>query len=207
MPRGSKELTSARKEEIVDACAQLYETTPFSGITLGEIGARTSFTRTSVYNYFRTKEEIFLALLEREYSAWVTDLNALADAPVGADGFSGAFSSLLEKRKCMLRLLSMNLYDLESGSRIENLASFKRVYNLSLKAVARCLKAHYPAVTDDDAEGFIYAFYPFLFGVYPYTSATEKQIKAMEIAGVERREYTIAEIVCALVEKLTQSFR
>ena len=101
----------------------------------------------------------------------------------------------------------MNLYDLESGSRIENLASSKRVYNLSLKAVARCLKTHYPAVTDDDAEGFIYAFYPFLFGVYPYTSGTEMQIKAMEIAGVERREYTIAEIVCALVEKLTQSFR
>ena len=51
------------------------------------------------------------------------------------------------------------------------------------------------------------AFFPFLFGVYPYTSATEKQIKAMEIAGVERREYTIAEIVRALVEKLTQNFR
>ncbi len=51
MPKGSDELTQARKEEIVNACAQLYETRPFKEITLQEIGARTTFTRTSIYNF------------------------------------------------------------------------------------------------------------------------------------------------------------
>ena len=63
MPKGSEELTNARKEEIIDACAALYETVGFKDITIREIGERTSFTRTSIYNYFQTKEEIFLALL------------------------------------------------------------------------------------------------------------------------------------------------
>ena len=58
MPKGSEELTNSRKEEIVNACAQLYETVPFKEITLREIGSKTSFTRTSTYNYFHTKEEI-----------------------------------------------------------------------------------------------------------------------------------------------------
>ena len=75
MPKGSEKLTAARKEEIIDACAKLYETMPFKNITLGEIGAQTTFTRTSIYNYFRTKEEIFLALLEREYKAWIADID------------------------------------------------------------------------------------------------------------------------------------
>ena len=67
MPKGSEELTNARKDEIINACAALYETMSFREITLKEIGRQTSFTRTSIYNYFQTKEEIFLALMQREY--------------------------------------------------------------------------------------------------------------------------------------------
>ena len=52
MPKGSEALTNARKEEIIDACAALYETMGFRDITIRDIGAKTSFTRTSIYNYF-----------------------------------------------------------------------------------------------------------------------------------------------------------
>ena len=77
MPKGSPELTAARKEEIVNACEQLYQTMSFKDITIKEIGNVTSFTRTSIYNYFQTKEEIFLALYEREYDRWNEELEAI----------------------------------------------------------------------------------------------------------------------------------
>ena len=70
MPKGSEELTNARKEEIINACASLYETMSFRDITIRDIGEKTSFTRTSIYNYFQTREEIFLALLKREHEMW-----------------------------------------------------------------------------------------------------------------------------------------
>ena len=70
MPKGSKELTASRKEEIITACEELYKTMSFKEITIKEIGNATSFTLTSIYNYFQTKEEIFLALLQREYERW-----------------------------------------------------------------------------------------------------------------------------------------
>ena len=38
MPRGSPELTAARKEEIINACEQLYQKMSFKEITLKEIG-------------------------------------------------------------------------------------------------------------------------------------------------------------------------
>ena len=56
MPKGSEELTNARKNEIIDVCASLYETMGFKDITIRYIGEKTSFTRTSIYNYFQTKE-------------------------------------------------------------------------------------------------------------------------------------------------------
>ena len=202
MPAGSEKLTAARREEILDACAQLYEIMPFKKITHAMISQKTSFTRTSIYNYFRTKEEIFLALLEREYAEWVADLNALAALDMPQEELPSAFSALLEKRKCMLKLMSMNLYDIESGSSLQSLVSFKRVYHSSMLGVRDCLKKHRPDMSDNRIEKFIYEFYPFLFGVYPYTNATQKQQEAMAKAGVEYKRLTIAEITLSLVDDL-----
>ena len=208
MPKGSEELTNARKEEIIDACAQLYAALPFKDMTLGAIGAKTSFTRTSIYNYFRTKEEIFLALLQREYAAWCKDLDSLAEcSPLSAEDFASRFSDILAGRGCMLKLMSMNLYDIEDGSRLENLVEFKRVYHRSLNAVCRCLETHFPASTDEDRRSFVYAFFPFLFGVYPYTNPTEKQTEAMKIAGVAAPGYDISTLTRALTLTLTLPLR
>ena len=206
MPAASERLTAARREEIIDACAALYETMPFKKITPGEISKKTSFTRTSIYNYFRTKEEIFLALLEREYTAWGDDLAALARTEMPAERFPAAFAALLEKRKCMLKLLSMNLYDMEAGSRPENLVSFKRAYGRSVREVGACLEKHGPVMTDGDVQTFVYAFFPFLFGVYPYANASEKQRAAMEKAGVPYKAQTVAELTQPFVERWLQSF-
>ena len=124
MPKGSEERINSRKEEIIDACASLYETMGFRDITIRDIGRKTSFTRTSIYNYFQTKEEIFLALLQREYETWTADLEAvcLENEALSVEGFADALARSLERRGCMLKLLCMNLYDMEGSSRLENLS-------------------------------------------------------------------------------------
>ena len=172
MPKGSEELTHARKEEIIDACAALYETMGFRDITIRDIGAKTSFTRTSIYNYFQTKEEIFLALLQREHERWSADLEELArrGGPMSAGEFADGMARTLEKRGCMLKLMSMNLYDMEGNSRLENLVAFKQAYAGALRAVSRCLEEAFPHLTAEEIQTFLYAFFPFLFGVYPYRS-------------------------------------
>lgn len=201
MPKGSEALTHARREEIIDACAALYETMSLREITIKLIGARTSFTRTSIYNYFETKEEIFLALLRREYEAWTADLDALPAQPDAA-ALADALARTLERRGTMLRLLSMNLYDIEANSRVENLAAFKTVYAASMQAVRRLLARSGPALSGPAAERFLYAFYPFLFGIYPYTTVTLKQQQAMAMAGVEYPRLSVCEITRNFVEKL-----
>ena len=204
MPKSSEELTNARKEEIINACASLYKTMGFKEITIRDIGAKTSFTRTSIYNYFQTKEEIFLALLQREHEAWIQDLETIIQnyESLSAAKFAKELANTLERRECMLKLMSMNLYDMEGNSRMDNLVAFKRVYADAFHTMRLCMEKYFPEMTPDDVNGFLYAFFPFMFGVYPYTKATEKQLEAMEIAQVDNPRYTIYGITRSFVEKM-----
>ena len=208
MPKGSEELTNARKDEIINACASLYKTMGFKDITIRDIGAETSFTRTAIYNYFQTKEEIFLALLQREHEAWISNLEEITreHETMTIGDFSDAIAGSLEQRGCMLKLMSMNRYDMEGNSRMDNLVAFKVVYAQALRSVSGCLEKFFPQMTPGDIQGFLYVFFPFLFGVYPYTTATDKQKEAMELAHVNYAQYSVYEIVRSFVSRILQTF-
>ena len=186
MPKGSAELTHARREEIISACRELYETGSFKEITMKEIGRMTSFTRTSIYNYFETREEIFLALFQQEYELFAEDLNSLCEREdsLSLEGLASALAHALERRPMMLKLLSMNLYDMEENSRPERLVEFKTAYGASSAAVDRCLQKFVPGLGEEGRQRFLYAFLPFVYGLYPYTVVTEKQRRAMQEAGI-----------------------
>ncbi len=204
MPKGSPELTNARREEIINACEKLYQTMSFKEITIKEIGNTTSFTRTSIYNYFQTKEEIFLALLKREYERWIASLKQAMEqhTTLSKDEFADMLARSLEERPQLLKILSMNHYDMETGSRPEQLAEFKVVYGESLRTVSACLDQFFPGMAASEKQNFICTFFPFLFGIYPYTFVTEKQRKAMEEANVSYVFLSIYEITYNCVRKL-----
>ena len=77
MIKGTPELIAGRREEIINACEKLYQAKSFKEITLKEIGNEVPFSRPTIYNYFETKEEIFLALFQREYDRWNENLTAI----------------------------------------------------------------------------------------------------------------------------------
>ena len=195
MPKGSPELTSARREEIINACEKLYQVKSFKEITLRDIAGATSFTRTSIYNYFQTKEEIFLALLTHEYNLWIDELSSiLIREKMSREEFADALAHSLENRAQLLKIMSMNHYDMEENSRPENLVEMKVAYGRAISAVRDCLLKFFPEMTAKQIDDFIYNFFPFMFGIYPYTFVTEKQRAAMEEAGVNYVLLTIYEI-------------
>ena len=196
MPAGSPELTKARREEIVAACEQLYQTMSFKEITLKEIGKVTSFTRTSIYNYFQTKEEIFLEILKQEYEKWVVALRKITkENPVlSKEEFADKIAKSLEEREQLLKIMSMNLYDMEENSRIESLIELKKAYGLSMQVFLSALEQYFPEMSKEQRRNFIYYFFPFIYGIYPYTVGTEKQRTAMKAANVDYTYMSIYEI-------------
>ena len=204
MPKGSPELTAARKEEIINACEQLYQTMSFKDITLKEIGEVTSFSRPSIYNYFQTKEEIFLALFEREYARWNEELTAIFNdnEVLSSEELAGKIAASIQNRAQLLKLLSMNNYDMEANSRPELLTSFKKAYGESMRNMRRLLEKFCPWMGEAERENFIYVFFPFMFGIYPYAEVTEKQRYAMKEAGVDFAYQTIYGITYTCLTRL-----
>ena len=204
MPKNSQEQTQARKDEIVNTCAALYEKMCFKEITIKKIGEEVSFSRASIYNYFESKEEIFLALLTREHKEWLKDLKEIlnSNASYDADGFAKALAQSLAPRFYMLKLMSMNLYDMESNSRLENLIELKKVYVECRTTVVKCLKKYFPQFNDLAINNFIYGFFPFLMGIYPYTSLTPKQKEAYETVNIDFKVPSIYELAYPLIKAL-----
>ena len=196
MFKGTPEIIVQRREEIVNACEQLYQTMNFRDITLKEIGNVTSFSRPTIYNYFHTKEEIFLALFEREYDRWNAELGSIleSDQKYSKEKIAELIAGSLKKRKQLLRLLSMNNFDMEENSREELLASFKTSYGKSLKLFRNILEKYCPEKTDNEVSEIIYVFFPFMFGIYPYAEVTGKQKAAMKAAEVDYKYQSVFDI-------------
>ena len=194
MRKATREQIVQKREEIINACEQLYQKMSFREITLKEIGNITSFSRPTIYNYFETKEEIFLGLFQREYDRWNEDLTAILNGneKLTKKELADHIANSLAGRQQLLKLLSMNNYDMEANSRQELLTAFKQSYGRSMHLDM--------GVTD--IQNFIYIFYPFMFGIYPYTAVTEKQRVAMKEAGINYVYQSVYELTYSCLIRL-----
>ena len=204
MKKTTPEQIARKREEIINACEQLYQTMSFREITLKEIGNITSFSRPTIYNYFETKEEIFLGLFQREYDCWNEDLTAIliADEQLTKKELADRIAGSLAGREQLLKLLSMNNYDMEANSRQELLNTFKQSYGGSMHRMCMLLEKFCPDMSVTDIQNFIYIFFPFMFGIYPYTAVTEKQKTAMKEAGINYVYQSVYELTYGCLIRL-----
>ncbi len=207
MKKSTKSHQEIRKEEIINACIELYKTLSFKDITIKDIAEYTTFSRPSIYNYFETKEEIFLSIFQKEYELWKLDLDKIAKKKekLTNNQFAKQLAKTLENRFMLLKLLSMNQYDMEEHSRLERLIEFKIAYGSSMEALANALKRAFPNYTKLQCEKFIYVFMPFMIGIYPYAFVTEKQNKAFEKSGIKFKNHTVSELACNAILKILEN--
>ena len=204
MKKATPEQIALKREEIVSACEQLYQTMSFREITLKEIGNITSFSRPTIYNYFETKEEIFLALFQRDYDRWNEDLTAILNGNerLTKKELADHIAYSLAGREQLLKLLSMNTYDMEANSRQEMLNAFKQSYGRSMHLMRMLLEKFCPDMSVTDIRNFIYTIYPFMFGIYPYTAVTDKQKAAMKEAGIDYEYQSVYELTYSCLIRL-----
>ena len=111
----------------------------------------------------------------------------------------------LAGREQLLKLLSMNNYDMEANSRQELLTAFKQSYGRSMHLMCILLEKFCPDMSVTDIQNFLYTFFPFMFGIYPYTAVTEKQKTAMKEAGINYVYQTVYELTYSCLIRLLGS--
>jgi len=64
------EQKSEKTNQIRTAAEDLFETEKFSNITIEKIAKKAGTAKGTVFIYFKTKEEIFLSIAEKEIAKW-----------------------------------------------------------------------------------------------------------------------------------------
>jgi TetR/AcrR family transcriptional regulator len=70
-----------RRQSIMDATRELFSRRSFADITMADVASHARLAKGTVYGYFRTKEDLFLAVTEEEVAAWLDYLNVNLRAP------------------------------------------------------------------------------------------------------------------------------
>ena len=105
MPKSSEELTRARRDEIVNACASLYESMSFKEITLKEIA-----------------DALEVRFVELAWHSGGTDLPCMVASGM-AEVMDGLFDDL--DQRCRDRMAQLRLPDLET--QLEHAAARKEM--------------------------------------------------------------------------------
>lgn len=180
----TEEQVAIRQKEIIAACTSLYAEGGFDAVNFKTIAERTSLSRPAIYNYYNTKEEVFLDLIKADFEGWNEDLVAEFEnhESMSKEEFCRLITRTLFKRMLMLEFLSRHLSMLELNSRLENIVDLKIVIGKSIHSIDDALSKYF-GMPDSERDLFVSLFFAFLHGLYPMTNPTEMQKKAMELAG------------------------
>lgn len=171
--------------DIMKACARIWDEEGLESINLKRISDMTSFSRPTIYNYYKNREEILLDMLKEELRMWQSQLVMLQQKKevIGQNGFSKEMTRILIERDQMLRLYSILFTLIEPNCTVETLADFKVVATEVLNLLVQVIESYYPEFTGEKAQVVGYEMICYILGLYPMTHLNEKQLEAVRLSN------------------------
>lgn len=149
---------SERKEAIYQAAFTLFKEKGYEGVSFNGIAAQAGFTKSNMYRYFTSKEEVFLNVFGDLFENWFNDcINQLKAFDHEEDSlkFAQAWVKILLKHPEFLDLTPLMFIALEANSSYEELIEFKRMSKGLLYQLALEISRIYPALEGENAFQFL----------------------------------------------------
>jgi TetR/AcrR family transcriptional regulator len=77
LTRKRTRIQEANEEKILDAALEVFSAYGFRGATVDQIASLSGMTKPNLLYYFRRKEDLYLAVLNRTHEMWLTPLEQL----------------------------------------------------------------------------------------------------------------------------------
>lgn len=162
---------AARRADILEVAGRMFDERAGCGgvvdLTMASLASEAGLAKGTLYLYFSTKEEIFLALVLDELERWIDALDRDLDrlpAPT-PEAVAGAVASSLASRARLVRLLGVLHPILERNLSPEALLSFKLALMQLLAEPAARLEARLPALGPGDGGRFILRLHAVVVGL------------------------------------------
>ena len=163
------EQINMRRAQLLAAAAELFDEQGPSGAGLNAIAARAGFTKSNVYRYFESREQVLLELFLAEFAE-------LADAMAGAIGaaqdgdiaaLAAAITTTFVDRPRCCQLIAILSSTLEQNVSEETIAATKTQMNDHSARIVTALAAQLPGTARHDCAWVIAMTGSLLAGMWP----------------------------------------
>ena len=180
----SQEQIERRQEDIIQASIELYDELGFEKLNFSAISKKTGLTRPTIYNYFKTKEEILIRVIIQEFRNWTAELlgefklNKIYDLKE----ISRIWAETLSHHPRFMKLYSILFTMLEVNCSVDTLAQFK-IDMLELHLPLNNLITQLiPGLNSEDIYAFLLFQLSIAIGIYPMANISENQMEAIVIS-------------------------
>lgn len=200
-----------RREAILATARAMYEREPsFAAFTMGALAAEAGLAKGTLYLYFRTKEELFLALLETGFDGWFDDVDARLDASgaeMTPDGAAEVLVASIRGRETLARLLSILPTIVEHNVEYDAALRFKRQVMRRADVTGHRLEARLPFLRTGEGARFLVHLHALVIGVWQLAEPSAVIRRVMETPELAPARVDFAEDLRFLLATLLSGMR
>ncbi len=129
------EAKEKRRERLLEIAQKLFEQDEQS-LTMDRLAKSSGLAKGTMYLYFKTKEEVLLALYEQEFAAWLNQLRSLTitkGVPRGAEALTQLILESAESQETLFHLSARLQSIIEQNISVSRALEFKRWLLLELR--------------------------------------------------------------------------
>lgn len=176
----NEEQIEERVNAVLDAAGRVFQKHPYEEVTMLMIAKEASFTRSNIYRYFKTREEIFLSLFLLDVEKWAREVNSSFSTKMKLEEFVDHWTEILCKHNRLLELSPLLNTSLEKNTSEEVYRKTKLTLNRQMEEIASSAQKALPFLTEKDAMMFVATNQVILAGAWPMGQHTKMQEKVLK---------------------------
>jgi len=158
-----------RRDSLLAAARELFDTEGPAGAGLNAIAARAGFTKSNVYRYFESREDVLLALFLAEYDQFSDEANQniLAQPSGDTSMVAEALASCFLRQPRCCQLMSIFATVLEQNVSETRIEAVKRHLAVRTEILVSALTMRLPGATREDCAWAVAMISSLVAGMWP----------------------------------------
>lgn len=178
----------ARRQALLASASRCFEFQRFEAITMAQVAAGAGFAKGTIYIYFKTKEELFLALVEDALMVWFEALDEALGAgrePIGPSEVANLVLGALAGLPRLPRLLGLLHGTLEEPLDYRTALRFREFLATRVLRTGRLLERRLPALRTGEGARLVLRIQALLIGLWPLAHPAKGVASLLEAPGLE----------------------
>ncbi|MFN8382042.1 MAG: TetR/AcrR family transcriptional regulator [Anaerolineales bacterium] len=176
-----------KRQIILTAALQIFKSTSYNEVTMSAVAGKAKTAKGTLFLYYPTKEEMFLALMEEQLIEWFDEVDAELDAlkkKPSIPEISVLLAGSLNQREEFTRLLAIHSTVLEKNVSYESIFRHKQLIMQRLTETGLRLERLLPFLQAGQGAHFILQCQALVVGLWHLADPTPVACKVIEEEGL-----------------------